>query len=235
MATNALTGESFNLVTLIMSSIGILVAVIAIGYSRAALFPGKRELRVQWVTPAPLIAGPSSQRVSLLVELDNKVLISPFLTHVEFHVSGRHDIRSSDFDRGAPFALDFGTTTTLTATAQLDPFVRILAHEDRILIEPSLLKRGTRLSFSVITEGAPPKITPTDQLADTKVTTSERQSNEVVWKKEHRRLLLASVALAIATLTVSIVSMRTSASFSESTEQWSELVNTLRDACFPEP
>ncbi|MET8910388.1 hypothetical protein [Micromonospora sp. NPDC004551] len=196
MSLNLLSGEAFNLTTLIVSGLALVAAIVGIRYSRSALFPGKRELRVQWVKPAPLIGKSSTDRISLLVEVNNRVLETPYLTHVEILVTGRYDIKSSDFDQGQPLVLDFGTLAAL-ASIQFTSAEIVSAEGTKVLVRPTLLKRGAGISFDVITEGSPEVTLASDHIADTKVIPAERPSAAAFWRNQFRQALAACIAFAL--------------------------------------
>ncbi|MCG5436799.1 hypothetical protein [Micromonospora foliorum] len=216
--------------TLILSGSGVLVAIVAISYSRRALFPAKREIRIGWVKPTPLVGTSSTERVSLLVEVNNQVLTAPHLTHVEILIAGRHDIKSSDFDQGKPLELNFGSTAALASVQAVTPEV-FSAKGSKVLLRPALLKRGWRLSFDVITEGMPNDLKTSDHLADTKVFAAEVPSMAAFWKREFRRTYIAFLALAVVTGFLVTQTYLITRQYEESSDTWYELNRKIMDLC----
>lgn len=225
-----MTGVPFNIATITISILALVVAILAARYGRAALFPAKRELRIYWMPPAPLVGSNDSRVVSVLVEIDNRVLKAPYLTHVEIHVGGRHDIKSSDFDQNKPILLNFGTPVALAASSSF--LAEALASEgDRIIVTPSLLRRGTQHSFDVVTEAAPTVVTASEHLIDTKVTTLQAPSREEYWQKEQRRWAALSIACALMTAALIALNFYTIREWENSTERLAKLFEVMNDVC----
>ncbi|MGN9767452.1 hypothetical protein ACTMS2_20105 [Micromonospora sp. SD12] len=219
-----MTDTPFNIATIVLSVLALVVATLAARYGRAALFPGKRELRIYWIPPTPLVASSGTKPVSMLFEIENRVLQNPYLTHIELHVGGRHDIKSSDFDQNKPITLNFDTTATLV-TSSSELASAISSEGAHVNINPSLLRRGTQLSFDVVTESAPATITSSDHLIDTQVTITRQPTIAQAHKKllrEWRNLTLGSTAVALLALAMNAVTLR---EWNKSTDRWLEITN----------
>ncbi|NES28992.1 hypothetical protein GCE86_19445 [Micromonospora terminaliae] len=232
MAIDILSGSYFNLTTLVLAGIGIVIAFFGAKYARAALAPPRREVRVRWVSPSPLIGKSSTDQISFLFEVNNHVLEGPHLTHVEISVGGRHDIKSTDFDQGKPFELDFGKTAALASLQSATPEL-VSAERTKVVLRPGLLKRDSVIRFDVVTEGRPEHIQHADSLIDTKVILSEEPTAAEYWRREFRRSLVTNGVWAVLSFLLVAQSFWMLHDYRESTNRLLRLSREVMDLCFP--
>lgn len=196
-----LKGSPYNLFVIIVALIALLVAIVAAVYGRAALFPGKRVLVIALSKPASLIPdGPLSHH-EISLEIDGVIIEQPLLTNVEYRITGRYDINSSAFDQQKPLAIDFAIPVAIAAVQPQHSSI-IGSDGNQVLLKPTLLRKGARISFSVITDGKPPEVTQSNALIDTSVKMIDISDELITWRR-NARLSLLSTTLGVAVATFS--------------------------------
>ncbi|WP_372672682.1 hypothetical protein [Amycolatopsis kentuckyensis] len=138
---------------------GVAVAILAIvvsGFVTWWVANPKRRLYVYAANITPLVHR-AGAILSLEVRSDGVVLTNPHVVTVHISVRSRRDIRKDAFD--GPIKLFFGAhiVDVLEQIHQSDvpgsPWPKLVQHKDFLEVQPSLLRRDAKLTYTVLVEG----------------------------------------------------------------------------------
>lgn len=160
MAVDLLEGKGFNLATLVLATLALVMGAFGVYYGRKALFPPKRQLTYLMERSSPIVdrsvLDPGSSAIE--VRRNGVPLVDPHLIVVWVKNTGRHAIASEQFDQGRPLELDLHVPIVELLTAEsgeAQPVVDACAVSGKsVLFGPELIKKGQIVTFTVLAEGS---------------------------------------------------------------------------------
>jgi hypothetical protein len=145
--------------------VGLLAIVATVWVTLRAANPKRRLLYSMPVCTSML--NRQSELPELKVIYGAKQLESPHVVNVELASRGRTDIPRNAFDGGKPLRLDVGAPiveclqVTMTPPDRPEPACAI--DGSKLLIGPSLIGRRQTTVFSLLVDGAEPRLSPPEQ------------------------------------------------------------------------
>jgi hypothetical protein len=138
---------------------GWVSVVIAVVFGVAALAMTRRygvrrgRLAIEWAVN-PLV---SSTTVDLDVSFQGTIVSDPHVLTVAIRNIGAIDISSRAFDAEQPLALGIdgleGSTVRIVAVGSDNAHAAMVGAQPTVLLPPQLIKRGNRLTITVVTDG----------------------------------------------------------------------------------
>jgi hypothetical protein len=145
--------------TLVVTSLGVVVAASGAYFTRRALFPPKRQLALATLPPAPLLSTSNLAVSGVQVIRDGRALTDPYLFTLTLTSTGRHDVTEASFAGAEPIAVDIGTPVVdilrITSTPERATAIRCTYAGNVLQIGPGLISRGQQVVIQALTEGAP--------------------------------------------------------------------------------
>lgn len=154
-SVDLLDGRGFNLTTLVLAVIAILLAVVSVYYARRALFPPKRRLSYCVESSSPLVQGAGHLAGAIEVSREGVPLSDPHVVVLWLKNTGRHAIASEHFDQGRPVELDLSAQIVDLVTAGGSAQASCAVHGAVIAYGPELLSKGQKVTFTALVDGAP--------------------------------------------------------------------------------
>lgn len=160
-AVEVLDGKGFNVVTIALAVVALILGGISTYYARKALFPPKRQLSYLLGSATALVnqAGLQAGGGAIEVRRNGVLLTDPYLVVVEIKNSGRHAIASEQFDRGRPLELDLNVPIVELMGANAGEHGSVMdacaASATFVSFGPELIRRSQKVIFTVLTEGCP--------------------------------------------------------------------------------
>lgn len=183
-----------------LTAVGIPIAIVGAFFGYRALFPPKRQIRLHSPGASPLMRTRISPTTGVEIRHNGQLLLNPHIMQVSMEVSGRHSIRSDDFDQKRPFELQF--TRPIIADLSANVTVQYETQLNCLRIGPDLLTRGERFNFTFLLDGAPDDfVRYTHYLIDTRI--SEARSDP----RRERYTSLAAIVVTSAGLAASLYSL----------------------------
>ncbi|MFD3676451.1 hypothetical protein [Streptomyces sp. NPDC058613] len=158
-AVDLLEGKGFNLATLVVAALALVMGTLAVYYGRKALFPPKRQLTYLMERSSPILDRSALDPGNNAIEVrrNGVPLIDPHLVVVWAKNTGRHAIASEQFDQGRPLELDLQAPIVELITAEVGGSQSVMSacaiSGKSVLFGPELLKRRQAVTFTVLTEG----------------------------------------------------------------------------------
>lgn len=166
------------------SAASVLVGLLAVEATLRAAHP-KRRLAYRMHSVAPLVPASGPLRDGLAMSLNGVALQDPHVLQFELENWGRKDIPSSAFDSGTPIRIDLGcdVVSILETTSKPSHAVApaLSADGQSVLIGPSLIARGQRISITVLADGPRPELTAHVALIDVSVRRSQVNETLLLW------------------------------------------------------
>ncbi len=151
-------------------AVGAVAAVAAVGVAIVLWRVGapRRVLVYEMVTSSSLLSSHAAGFTEghLQVTMDGKALSDPWVAVVRLENKSRRDIRSSDFDQEKPLTLDLHRGIAMLRAEPAEE--SLVLHDSKITIGPALIRGGSRLDMTLVTDG-PPFLTCQSFLVDVKV------------------------------------------------------------------
>ncbi|MFD2792757.1 hypothetical protein ACFS27_04255 [Promicromonospora vindobonensis] len=154
---------------------GWVSVVIAVVFGVAALAMTRRygarrgRLAIEWAVN-PLV---SSTTVDLDVSFQGTIVSDPHVLTVAIRNIGAIDISSKAFDAEQPLALGIdgleGSTVRIVAVGSDNAHAAMVGAQPTVLLPPQLIKRGNRLTITVVTDGRVSSLTYSDVLENVDV------------------------------------------------------------------
>ncbi|WP_405762509.1 hypothetical protein [Streptomyces sp. NBC_00045] len=210
IAVDLLDGKGFNLATLILAGLALLMGVLAVYYGRKALFPPKRQLTYQLERSSPILdqSGLDPSNDVIEVTRNGVPLVDPHLAVVWVRNTGRHAIASEQFDRGRPLELDLQTPIVELLTAEAAGARSLVGacsvSGKSVLFGPELIKRGQTVTVTVLTEGSADLVVR-EHFIDVRLSNAGRVSGQGHFVRSVGGPALLSALTATAGLLVNIL------------------------------
>ena len=168
ISVDFLDGRVFNLLTLMLTVFGLLLALVSVYLARKALFPPKRQVAYLLESASPF----TSRAVHFQVSYNGVALHRPYVAVLRLENTGRHAVSSEHYDQGRPIELDLGAQIVDVTSFECDPpgyeagSYHVIGQ--KISFGPELINRGQCISFTVVTDGRP-QLVLRHHLIDTKI------------------------------------------------------------------
>jgi hypothetical protein len=204
-AVSIFQGSTFNVVTLGIALLGLLVATAGVLYQRRGLFPPKRRLTLSELPPAPLLADESASAAGVKVTYQGRELTDAYVTTLSVENTGKHAIDEDQFSKDRAITVDLGAPirailkTSVVPGSNAEYFHK--TDGTSLLLGPDLLNPGQSVIIQALTEGHP-KTDDLDTrtrryLADTVLEFRDRQVRP--------RLSKFSVLVGVATIVGAVI------------------------------
>jgi hypothetical protein len=149
----------------------------------------------------PLINEKAGMSQGIEVSRAGQVLSSPRVVNIELASRGRTDIRREAFDDGQPLALDVGVLIIecldITSSPSDRQIPSVTVDGTKLFIQPSLIGRRQVITFSLLVDGATPRLSsPAQSLIDVNI--RMREPDLVRSAVPPPRTILTFVVLAAA-------------------------------------
>ncbi|MGW0735606.1 hypothetical protein [Streptomyces sp. NPDC002851] len=161
LAVEFLDGKGFNLVTIVLAVVAVVLGGISAYYARKTLFPPKRQLTYSLESVIALVnrAGLGVGGAEIEVRRNGELLNDPHLAAVRLKNTGRHDIDSQRFDRERPLELDLNVPIKelLSATnGERDSVMDgCTVTGTTLTFGPELISRSRPINFVMLVENVP--------------------------------------------------------------------------------
>ncbi|MGW9196581.1 hypothetical protein [Micromonospora chersina] len=189
MALDLFEGRGFNVATLAVAVLALVVGAVAVYFAREALFPPRRRLSIRLLKPARLLGRAGGEVRDLEVSHRGRVLEDPYVVTVIMRNTGRHAIGSSQFDQGRPIQIDLDAPIEALLGPASGQATSSVAVDDRvILFGPDLIRRKQEIQIQVLTSRAPvlSDSAVTEHLVDTSVIVEigpyEQSTGSLAWR-----------------------------------------------------
>jgi hypothetical protein len=153
-----LDGRGYNLTTVVLAVLALVLAVASLYYARRALFPPKRRLTYWVENSSRLLNATDAISGTVQVSRDGVPLSDPYVLVVWIKNTGRYAIASEHFDQRRPLELELqAPIVELTAAIDAeDASVNsYTANGTRISFGPELLAKGRKVTFTALVDGCP--------------------------------------------------------------------------------
>ncbi|MGA1838468.1 hypothetical protein VD659_16235 [Herbiconiux sp. 11R-BC] len=188
-------------VTIILSAAGVIAAIViplAI-YRRQT---PRHELWYDYSSQSLTPVAPSPLAGRLKVEIDGHPVAEPYTLNFRIWSVGTADVRSDAFDAGSPMVISLGAVVLGQYASVSAVNAELVKHEvgtDRIVIQPSLIRRDTAMTFRLIVDGKP-EVSIVSPLADV----SLNHAGELE-KRDHKASLYWRYPLGLGLIAAVIV------------------------------
>ncbi|WP_030555680.1 hypothetical protein [Streptomyces exfoliatus] len=190
---DVLDGRAFNLATIVIATLALILGIVGVIYARRALFPPKREITYA-IESAPLMNETSTLQHGVSVVHNGVTIRDPHMFTLRLTNTGRHAVASDYFDQARPLAFDLGTPILETTTTFGG---RYSTQGSVISFGPDLLASKQSISFTALTEGRP-DVQVQEYLIDTKLRKLVDQNLTPRTVVIHAPSLFAAVAASVS-------------------------------------
>jgi hypothetical protein len=193
--------STFEIVTLGIALLGLLVATAGALYQRRGLFPPKRRLTLSELPPAPLLADESASAAGVKVTYQGRELADPYVTTLSVENTGKHAINEDQFSKGRAITVDLGTPirailkTSVVPGSNAEYFHKVDGNS--LLLGPDLLNPGQSVIIQALTERQP----KTDDL-DTRTTWYLGDNTMLEFRDRHVRPRLSKFSILVGVATI---------------------------------
>jgi hypothetical protein len=204
--SSVIAADSWQSPVTVLTAAGVVLAVVAIAITLVFRRRGERRGLITYSMPVagPLLRGQwrgtQYEHPVLSVTLGGKQVSDPYVVGLRVESRGRKDIRTADFDQGAPLTFNFGAKILSASLDTTNAAPRLTGFQvvgDEVQIPPALIRRGELLRLTILTDGLP-KLDVTNPIADVDV----REQNS---KDGQDRIAITLIATGLLTMLVTLI------------------------------